>query len=130
MSIAFVPLDEVVRAFELLKAAPDQPQELQPVLDWFEKYYIGQLIDGILHFVHFVKPNLIPGKMTPSGIRRDPLFPRRMWSCHRRVLNNEPRTNNYSEAAHRALQVKHDNYLLTEYIGYLGMYLLCTLSYS
>lgn len=41
-------------------------------------------------------------------IRRRPLFEPNIWSVHERVLNNQDRTNNYAEAAHRRMQSEID----------------------
>jgi len=58
-------------------------QEFTPILDYFKDYYIG--------------------RMLYNNVRRQPLFNPAMWSCYLRTINNECRTNNFAEAAHRKL---------------------------
>ncbi|XP_018493780.1 uncharacterized protein LOC108863735 [Galendromus occidentalis] len=85
-ALAFVPPERLEDALrELRNELPDQ---LQPVLDYFEDTYIGRLRvhnDGFL-------------------ARRDPLFPVSLWTVYERTLRGDSRTNNYAEAAHRSLQ--------------------------
>ena len=51
----------------------------QPVLDYFETYYIGEL---------------------RRGRRFPPLFPHELWNMHTRVQHDLPRTNNVLEGWH------------------------------
>ncbi|GCC34585.1 hypothetical protein chiPu_0013060 [Chiloscyllium punctatum] len=57
------------------------PDELQPLLDWFDNYGGRRLRRG-------------------NG-RRPSLFPVGMWNLYERTLNNEDKTDNNAEAAHR-----------------------------
>jgi len=40
-AMAFVKQDDIMRVFEELREM--LPEELDPVADWFEKYYIGKI---------------------------------------------------------------------------------------
>jgi hypothetical protein len=84
LALAYVPVDRVSDSFDALSDA--SPDDLQPVLDWFEDSYVG--------------------RRRPNGTRRPPLFPIAMWSCYERVLHDQDRTNNHAEAAHRAMQTE------------------------
>ncbi|XP_076031961.1 uncharacterized protein LOC143019865 [Oratosquilla oratoria] len=80
-ALAFVPPADVIDAFETL--ADEMPDELTPLLDYFEDNYVG-------------RPNR-------RGVRRTPLFPIQLWNMHQRVLDEEDRTTNAVEAWHRGL---------------------------
>ncbi|KAH7715398.1 hypothetical protein AAVH_17232 [Aphelenchoides avenae] len=82
VALAFVPLADVELAFETLEG--ELPDELQPVLAYFETYYII--------------------RRRNDNIRRQPLFEKSLWSVHARTVNNQDRTDNHAEAAHRKLQ--------------------------
>ncbi|KAH7707692.1 hypothetical protein AAVH_25066 [Aphelenchoides avenae] len=82
VALAFVPLADVELAFATLE--DELPVELQPVLAYFETYYIG--------------------RRRNDNIRRQPLFPKELWSVHARTVGNQDRINNHAEAAHRKLQ--------------------------
>ena len=85
-AIAFVPPASVDEAISVL--APELPEELMPLLNYFEDHYVGRLRHA-------------PGR----DISRSPaLFPIETWSVYQRTLNGEARTNNFAEAAHRKLQ--------------------------
>ncbi|GCC36898.1 hypothetical protein chiPu_0015398 [Chiloscyllium punctatum] len=58
------------------------PDELQPLLDWFEDNYVGR-------------------RLRRGNVRRPPLFPVGTWNLYERTLNNEDKTDNNAEAAHR-----------------------------
>lgn len=83
-ALAFVPINEIENGLEVLNNA--LPDELGPILDYFEDKYVG--------------------RMQRNNRRRRPLFDPEIWSCYTRTLNNEARTNNYAEAAHRRLQAE------------------------
>lgn len=84
-ALAFVPINDLDVAFDRL--AGHLPVELQPLLQWFEDFYLG--------------------RMNRNGInRRPPMFPPAMWNVYSRVLNGQDRTNNYAEAAHRRIQLE------------------------
>ncbi|XP_068226305.1 uncharacterized protein [Palaemon carinicauda] len=65
--------------------AGNLPEELIPILNWFEDNYIG-------------RPN------RRGAGRRNPLCMTEMWNMHKRTLDGENRTNNYAEAANRRLK--------------------------
>ena len=56
----------------------------EKILEWFEKWYVGTK------------------KTTRSKNRCAPVYSIERWSCHSRVLNNEPRTNNLVEGFNNA----------------------------
>lgn len=95
-ALAFIAIPNLDNA--IAELAVHLPQELMPVLKYFEDTYVGPL----LHVL-------------PNGniLRREALFPPSIWSVHERTLQGEARTNNYAEAAHRRLQtefgVQHPN---------------------
>ena len=81
-AIAFVPVDDVVDAFEILRGY--LPDQAAPILDYFEAYI---------------------GRPRPDGDGRgNPLFPIAMWNVHVRTLEDRPRTNNNLEGWHRRFQ--------------------------
>ncbi len=80
--LAFVPVDDVIPAFLLIKEQADS--SLSGFLHYFETYYIG------------IKKN------KNSSLRKIPSFPIKLWNVRERVLNDEPRTNNGIEAWHCA----------------------------
>ena len=85
-ALAFIPPPRLENALAALRG--DLPDELQPVLDYFEDNYVGRLQvrnDGALS-------------------RRLPTFAVTMWTVYERTLQGDSRTNNYAEAAHRSLQ--------------------------
>ena len=88
-ALAFAPPAHLENA--IAEIAVHLPQELMPVLRYFENNYIGKL----LH----VRPD-------GSIVRKEPRFPVSSWSVYQRTLDQEGRTNNYAEAAHRRLQTK------------------------
>lgn len=84
LSIAFVPPEGVISAFEALCNL--NYSDVDPIMEWFEDNYIGRL--------------------KPDGSRKTPRFSPNIWSVYERVLSNRDRTNNYAEAAHRRLQIQ------------------------
>lgn len=88
-ALAYVPPEELNNA--VAELSPELPDELVPVLNYFEDFYIGRLTG--------IRPD---GTVT----RRPPRFPFEMWSVYQRTLDGEARTNNYAEAAHRKLQLE------------------------
>lgn len=76
VALAFVPLQHLETAFqELVQHLIGTAPELQEFLIWFENYYMGAM---------------------QLGRRLQARFPRELWSCHQRVINNRDRTNNYA----------------------------------
>ena len=75
LATAFLPVEDVPTAFELLQGMASE--ESQPIFNYFEDTYIGRL--------------------TSQG-RQKPRFDMEQWSCHQRVRNDLPRTNNAVES--------------------------------
>ncbi|CAF1111998.1 unnamed protein product [Brachionus calyciflorus] len=82
--LAFVPVEDTVMVFELLKK--NCPNRLEKLYKYFEDFYIGPMSRG----------------RNPK--RKSPLFDIEMWSCHKRTVLGLPRTNNNLEGWHNALQ--------------------------
>lgn len=80
-AIAFVPVESVENAFEALQEVV--PDELMPVLDYFEDTYIGR---------------------QRRRRRAQPIFDHKIWNMYERAVNELPRTNNNVEGWHRKLQ--------------------------
>ena len=78
-ALAFVPVGDVVDYFEVLEQEAHEP--LQPVLEYFEKYYIATL--------------------RTNGQRRTPMFPPVLWNVNHRTQEAHSRTNNSVEGWHR-----------------------------
>jgi len=84
MALAFVPVDQVVPAFEhvsteLLATDPDHPDNHENFIEYFENTWVG-------------RP------------RRRPLFNPEMWNARRATEIHLPRTTNNLEAWHLAIQ--------------------------
>lgn len=86
IAIAFVPIGEIDNALQELSQL--LPVELIPILNWLEDNYVGRL--------------------NRNQTRRRPLFSPHIWNVYDRVLNDQNRTNNIAEAAHRSLQSQLD----------------------
>ena len=78
-ALAFVSLGDIVEFF--LHLEDTLSPEMDPILEYFEKSYIGTL--------------------RHNGQRRTPLFPPPLWNAHDSTLQNEDRTNNSQEGWHR-----------------------------
>ncbi|KAL4112648.1 hypothetical protein QTP88_016396 [Uroleucon formosanum] len=84
IALAFITLYDLdISADEL---ADELPDELIPLFEWFEEFYIG-------------KKNRCVG-------RRKPRYSSEMWNLHQRILNDTDRTNNHAEAANRRLNIQ------------------------
>ena len=83
IALAFVPPDHITAA--IMELADDLPQELLELLDWLEDNYVGRM------------------NRRGNG-RRSPLFPLHIWNVYERCMNDEDRTNNHAEVAHRRLK--------------------------
>lgn len=77
-SLAYVPIPDVVNAFEVL--SENVPLEMQPILDYFEDTWIGR---------------------ERRGRRGIPLFPIPLWNCFAAAVGGLPKTNNGVEGWHR-----------------------------
>ncbi|CAI6345400.1 unnamed protein product [Macrosiphum euphorbiae] len=67
--------------------ADDLPDDIVPLLEWFEEYYIGR-------------------KNRRKVGRRSPQFPPEIWNLYQRVLTIQNRTNNHAEAANIRLNIQ------------------------
>ncbi|KAE9525802.1 hypothetical protein AGLY_014028 [Aphis glycines] len=83
MILDFVKVDDIYNSINSLY--DELPEEIFPLLEWFEENYIGTVI---------------------RNRRRSPRFPPIIWNVHDRVLNKEDRTNNNAEAANRRLNLQ------------------------
>ncbi|CAF0812115.1 unnamed protein product [Brachionus calyciflorus] len=81
--LAFIPPKDVIFGFEMIKQM--SPSKLIPILDYFEKYYIG-----------------VPVK-NDSTKRVIPLFQIKYWNLYKRICKELTRTNNNIEAWHKSL---------------------------
>ncbi|KAI1690751.1 hypothetical protein DdX_22323 [Ditylenchus destructor] len=61
--------------------------QINPLIEWFEKYYIGA-----------------ERRRGNRVVQLDLRFPPEMWSVYQRTLDGASRTNNYAEAANRRIQ--------------------------
>ncbi|KAL3891796.1 hypothetical protein ACJMK2_004043 [Sinanodonta woodiana] len=73
-SLAFVPVEDVVLAFEELLSRVDFPLESQPVLGYFKDTWMG--------------------RPTRSNKRRPSRTPHSKWSCYDHINDDLPKTNN------------------------------------
>uniref|UniRef100_A0A915EB75 Uncharacterized protein n=1 Tax=Ditylenchus dipsaci TaxID=166011 RepID=A0A915EB75_9BILA len=80
-AMAFVRPDEVLPVFEELEEI--LPEELDPVVKYFKKNYIGQV--------------------NRRGNFAPPLFAHSLWNVYERTLNGAHRTNNFAEAANHRI---------------------------
>lgn len=86
-ALAFLPVEQVVDAFERLteEDAAIFPQELEPVLDYFEDTWIGRYQRGRRN-------------------RRAPRFDLQLWNCFDAAMQNMPKTNNAVEGWHHSFE--------------------------
>lgn len=82
-ALAFIPLDDVIPAFETLCLHCEADGEEQVILQYFERNYIGEL---------------------RAGVRMPPIFPHELWSVYDRVINGLPRTTNALEGWHHSFK--------------------------
>ncbi|KAI1716479.1 hypothetical protein DdX_07535 [Ditylenchus destructor] len=87
IALAFVNPPDLKDAFHLLCEVFENEDEINPLIEWFEKYYIG---------AERRRGNRI--------VQLEPRFPPEMWSVYQRTLDGASRTNNYAEAANRRIQ--------------------------
>ena len=81
-ALSCVLIEDTVTAFDQLAAHCGNLE--QPVLDYFETNYVGEL---------------------RRGRRLEPLFPHALWNMNARVEDNLPRTNNDIEGWHSGFAV-------------------------
>ena len=86
-AVAFLPTEDVVRGFEQLTLDEKYPDELDPVVAYFEYNYIGIIGRG--------------------SRRRQPTFPHSLWSQYDRIKQNFPRTTNLLEGWHSVVNKAH-----------------------
>ncbi|KII67552.1 hypothetical protein RF11_08392 [Thelohanellus kitauei] len=83
LALAFVPIDDVISAFEVYQSLDyviSNSDILNPLLDYFEDNYIG--------------------RFTANNLRRQPPFPINIWNMFDATLNDLHRTNNSVEGWH------------------------------
>ncbi len=86
-AIAFLPVEDIVAGFLYLKQfVTNSCISYMPVLDYFEKTYIGKL------------------KANSQTQRLSPRFSHESWSLHERILAHLPRTTNYCESWHSGIK--------------------------
>lgn len=92
-ALAFVPEDQVVSHFRQIR--DDLPEELDPVIDYFETNYIRKL--------KVRKRKGSQGRI--QLVSHSPRFPPAIWNQYEAVLNGSSRTNNVSEGWHNRFQL-------------------------
>jgi len=85
VALSFFPINDLDLAIEL--SADYLPDDILPLLDWFEDNYVGRIYRN-------------------RRSRRLTLFPSNIWNVYDRVLNGMNRTNNHVEAANRRLNIE------------------------
>ncbi len=86
-AVAFLPSDDVSVVFDQLQDQDYFPAELEPILSYFERTYIGRPYGR-------------------NNRRRVPTFPIPTWNQYQRTLDGEARTNNACEAWHRSFNAQ------------------------
>ena len=90
LALAFVPVVDVIKAFELVANKLSDDDDNDEFLDYFEKTWIGE-------------PKKIKTQQAYLGTgRKKPEFPIELWNCYERVCTNLPRSNNSIEGRHNA----------------------------
>ena len=84
-ALAFVPKKDVIFCLNQIKA--NCPNKFKPMLNYFEKYYVGNL------------------KKDSLSIRHVPMFTIDLWNIHDRIVNGLPRTNNSLESWHKQFEL-------------------------
>lgn len=74
---------DVIECFEQLVSEEDFPDEAEPIVDYFEKYYVG-------------RPSRRRGQP-----RKEAMFPIPLWNVHDQTCAGDPRINNSVEGWHR-----------------------------
>ena len=82
--LALVPIADVFSAFQQLVTSADFDSRIQPLVDYFERTWVGL--------------------QSASGARQEPLYAIKLWNIYDRVVNDERRTNNNIEGWHRRFQ--------------------------
>ena len=90
MALAFVPIEEVIHAFEVI--CTTCPEDFMPITEYFEVTYI---------------------RLKHRNRRKNPLFPIPLWNVRDALEENLPRTNNSAEGWHSALSGKNINFPIT-----------------
>ena len=85
VSLAFIPVVDVIAAFNKLTDDIPDDDDLEPLYNYFEDSWIGR-----------------PARR--GGGRRNRAFPIDVWSIHDRITEGLPRTNNSVEGWHHAFQ--------------------------
>jgi hypothetical protein len=86
LSLAYVPVDDVTKVYRLLKRSG--PQNLKPVLKYFEKIYITYR-----------------RKRRGITLQIPPRYPPHIWNQYTAATRDEHRTNNVSEGWHSRFHI-------------------------
>jgi hypothetical protein len=73
-----VPLEDVYKVWDAVVALTDP--ELDPIITWFQKMYIGKLV--IKNF-----NSCVLGKKNRTNGRSKPRFPPKLWNIYESTLN-------------------------------------------
>lgn len=95
-ALAFVPVDRVIESFETLCEERLFPSEIDDILDYFEKIWLGK---------------------KQRSRRKNPRYPIKLWNCYELAKENIAKTNNAVEGWHRGFDtltsVYHENIFKT-----------------
>ena len=81
--LPFVPPKDVIKAFKEIKTLSDTCRKFEPMLTYFENFYIGKLVRN------------------QQKIRKVPVYPINRWNVVSRVKEGKARTNNTQESWHK-----------------------------
>ena len=90
--------DFVVKMKSILALAFVHPQALEEYIEVLDELLSSEEIPALQWF----EDNYI-GRVARNGRRRACAYPVEVWNVYGRVLNDQDRTNNHSEAAHNKL---------------------------
>lgn len=98
-ALAFLPCDKISEGLVFLRDnIPEDPEELEDLLDYFDATYISGLYRRIQ-----IPAVAVGGVEPPVRMRRSPpLFPPETWNVHQTTLEGGHRTNNFCETWNNA----------------------------
>ena len=89
-ALAFIPPEDVPRAFNAVIGSEEFPEELEGLYAYFKATYVGRRRRS--------------GRRVPPPPRYPPVY----WNVRTRLQQNLPRTNNQIEGYHRGIQAHLD----------------------